>query len=71
MKITVFAKPNAKFEKVEKVEAGYKVWTKKAPVDGKANTDIIKLLADHLKVSRGSIHLVSGANSRKKLIEII
>ncbi len=70
MKITVVARPNAKFEKVEKIETGYKVWTKKAPVEGKANAAIIKLLAAYLKIPRSGIHLISGAKGKKKLFEI-
>ena len=73
MKITVLAKANAKFEKVEKVEeveTVYKVWTKKAPVEGKANAAIVKLLAEYLKVPRSSIQLISGAKGKKKLFEI-
>lgn len=36
------------------------------PVDGRANTEIIRFLAEHLKVPRRSIRLLSGASSRRK-----
>jgi uncharacterized protein YggU (UPF0235/DUF167 family) len=70
MKIVVLAKPNAKVEKVEQIENGYKVWTKAPATEGKANAAITKLLAAYLKVPRSSISLVSGAKGKKKLFEL-
>jgi uncharacterized protein (TIGR00251 family) len=43
----------------------------KAPArEGKANKAIIELLADYFKVSRNSIVIKSGLNSKNKIIEI-
>lgn len=36
------------------------------PVDGRANTEIIRFLAERLQVPRRAIHLLSGAGSRRK-----
>ena len=36
------------------------------PVDGRANTEIIRFLAEQLRVPRRAIRLLSGAGSRRK-----
>jgi uncharacterized protein YggU (UPF0235/DUF167 family) len=40
------------------------------PVDGAANAALEKLIARALKVSRGSVRIVSGDQSRLKVLEI-
>ena len=46
MKVKVIAKPNSKFEKIEEdFEKNLKVWIKEPPKEGKANQQIIKLIA--------------------------
>ena len=40
------------------------------PQGGKANLELIKKLAKHLKVSSSQIRIVSGLKSRTKFIEI-
>ncbi|MEX2374535.1 MAG: DUF167 domain-containing protein [Dehalococcoidia bacterium] len=40
------------------------------PVDGAANDALVRILAKALRVSRGSISIVSGATSRTKVVEI-
>ncbi len=40
------------------------------PVDGKANRDLCTFLAKTLRVSKGSIELVSGLTSRHKVLEV-
>jgi uncharacterized protein YggU (UPF0235/DUF167 family) len=46
------------------------VWLTAAPVDGAANQELIKFLAEHYGVARSSIRLVSGLTGRRKLVEI-
>lgn len=48
-----------------------KVRVAAAPVDGKANTALIVLLAKTLKVRKSAISIISGNTSRIKRIEII
>ena len=40
------------------------------PVDGKANTALIKFLADTLKIRRNMVELKSGECSRDKVVKI-
>jgi len=71
MKIFIKAKPNAKEEKIEKIDdSHYLVSVKEPPVKGEANRAIIKSLAEYFKVSPSQVNIVSGYTSRNKIIEI-
>lgn len=41
-----------------------------APVDGKANAELITLVAKHFKVSRTAVTIKSGASGRQKWLTI-
>lgn len=72
MKIFVKAKPNAKEERVEKIdEQNYIVSVKEPPVNGKANNAIRNALAVYFKTGSSCIKIVSGHTSRNKIIEVI
>jgi len=71
MKIQVKVKPNSKEQKVEKsIDGSLIVRLKSPPVDGKANKELIKLLAKKFKVSKSKIKIKSGLSAKNKLIEI-
>ncbi|MBE9233954.1 MAG: DUF167 domain-containing protein [Cuspidothrix sp.] len=71
MQKRVKVKPNAKQQKIEELADGsLNVHLKSPPVDGKANEELIKLLAKNFDVPKSSIRIKSGATSRQKLIEI-
>jgi hypothetical protein len=72
MRIFVKVKPNAKVEKVEKIdEVHFVVSVKAPPVEGKANDALIKLLADYFNIPKGNIKIVSGLSSKSKIVEIL
>lgn len=72
MKINIKAKPNAKEEKVEKIDdSNYVVSVKEPPIKGKANEAIRNALAVYFKTSSSRVKIVSGYSSRNKIIEII
>ncbi len=72
MKIYVKAKPNSKEEKVEKTdESNFIVSVKEPPVKGRANQAVKNALAMYFKTSSSSVRIVSGYNSRNKIIEIL
>lgn len=72
MKINVKAKPNSREEKVEKIdENNFVVSVKEPPVKGKANDAIRNALAVYFKTASARVKIVSGFNSRNKVIEII
>ncbi|MDB9446253.1 DUF167 domain-containing protein [Anabaenopsis tanganyikae CS-531] len=71
MQRRVKVKPNCKEQKIEEQSDGsLTVKLKSPPVDGKANEELIKLLAEKFKVSKSRISIKSGLSSRQKLIEI-
>lgn len=71
MKIFVKAKPGSKTEKVEKVdESHFIVSVKEPPRDGKANAAIVRALSDYFNISPSRVSIVSGSESRDKIIEI-
>jgi len=72
MKIFVKAKPNAKEEKIDKIDENhYSVSVKEPPVKGEANAAIIKALAKYFKISPFRVDIVSGHTSRNKIIKIL
>lgn len=84
MKIFVKAKPGAKEYRVDPPpqklwraksadkydKEWFKVSVKEPPTQGRANTAIGKLLAEHFKVSPSQIRLISGFSSKQKVFEI-
>lgn len=65
MKINIIVKPNAKENKITKVNNLYKVSLKAKPIEGKANLELIKFLSKHFKKKA---KIISGFNNKKKLI---
>ncbi|MEK7593480.1 MAG: DUF167 domain-containing protein [Patescibacteria group bacterium] len=82
MKIFVKAKPNAKEEKIEKIDppspngfgrasdSHFMVSVKEPPVEGRANKSIIKVLAEYFNVQQSDVKIISGHASKNKMIEI-
>ena len=71
MIIAAKVKTNARENSVtESADGSFIIKTTVPPIDGKANTAIIKLLAKHLKVAQSTISLKSGSTSKNKLFLI-
>lgn len=71
-KIFVSAKTKAKKVGVTRVDdTHFIVAVKEAPEKGKANSAIIKTLADFLGVPQSRLSLVSGHTGKKKVFSII
>ena len=69
--IRVKVKPNARVSALE--ELGDGTWlarVKSPPVDGKANAELVKLVAEHFGVRKASVTIKSGAGGRLKLVQI-
>ena len=47
-----------------------RIEVKSQPIEGKANQELIKFLANLLNVNKNQVIIVRGANSRNKLIKI-
>lgn len=71
MQKKVKVKPNAKQQNIaEQSDGSLNVHLKSPPVNGEANEELIKLLAEKFNVPKYSIRIKSGISSRQKLVEI-
>jgi hypothetical protein len=70
MKIRVTVKARSSREKVVRIGDGYVVHVRAAPVEGKANEAVVRLLAEKFGVPRSSVKIASGLTGRTKIIEI-
>lgn len=69
--ITVEVKTNSKEVKVEKItDSIYKIRLTATPVEGKANKQLIKVLAEYLGVPQSQIEIKSGKTSKTKVLVI-
>ena len=71
MKLKIYVQPNASRSEVIGLHGdAIKIKIKAPPVDGAANEEVIRFLAEYCEVSKKSVHLLHGETSRNKLIEI-
>ena len=69
--IQVRVRPNARLSALEEVSDGpWLVQLKSPPVDGKANRELVTLIARHLACPKSAVSIKSGASSRIKLVKI-
>jgi uncharacterized protein len=52
--------PRAKKEQIKQVGEILKVYVSVPPEDGRANTAVVKLLAEHFDVSKSKIEIIKG-----------
>lgn len=69
--VSVKVKPNAKQQSVrEEADGSLTVYLTSPPVDGKANVELIQLMAHQLGLPKSKIRIKAGHRSRNKLLEI-
>jgi uncharacterized protein (TIGR00251 family) len=69
--IRVKVKPNSRISTFEQAEGG--TWLARlraAPIDGKANEELIALVAEHFQCLKSAVSIKSGAAGRLKLVRI-
>jgi uncharacterized protein (TIGR00251 family) len=71
LKIQVKVKPGSRNEEVTQKGNTFIVTTKEPPKEGRANRQVIKLLAKHFKVPQNQVKFISGFKQRDKVVEII
>lgn len=72
MRLFIKVKTRSKKPGVEKLDEGnFIVRVGEAPIEGKANTAVIKALAENLKIASWRIKILSGSTSSNKVVEII
>ena len=71
MTIQIKVKPNSRASLLEQKEDGtWLAQIKSPPVDGKANEELIALVAKHFGCRKSDVSIKSGGSSRMKLIQI-
>ncbi len=70
MRIRVDVKPNSKVPGVEAVENHLVIRVKEPPREGRANSAVIRAVAEYFGVAPGNVRLVAGASSRHKVVEV-
>jgi len=72
MKLKIRVLPRSSISEVvgEMSDGTLKIKLTTPPVDGKANEELIKLLAKHFKVSKNCIEILVGLKSKNKIVEI-
>jgi uncharacterized protein (TIGR00251 family) len=69
--LQIKVKPNARASSLEQQPDGTWLARLKAPpVDGKANKELIALLAEHFGCRKSEVEIKSGAGGRMKLVKI-
>ena len=69
--LLVKAKPNARLSSLTRQDDGtWLAQLKSAPVDGKANAELIGLVARHFGCAKSSVIIKTGAGSKLKRVEI-
>ncbi len=69
--LKIKVKPNSKQQNIQQeADGSFTVHLKSPPVDGKANEELIKLLAAEFDVPKSAITIKSGLSSRNKLVEV-
>lgn len=70
--IQVKVKPNSRTSVFERLEEG--TWLariKSPPVDGRANQELIELIAKHFRCAKSAVSIKSGASGRMKVVRIL
>ena len=70
MLIEIKVIPNSSKSELIKTDEGYKARIQRAPVDGKANEELIALLSKALGVRKSDIKIVRGKTGRNKTVSI-
>lgn len=68
--IRVRVKPNSRIRCLTEVDGTWVARVKSPPVDGKANRELIELVAEHFGVPRSRVSIRRGAGARFKSVQI-
>ena len=69
--IQVAVKPNSRTSELQESDGVWIARVKSPPVDGKANKELLTLIAEHFDVPRSRITIKSGAATRIKRVQIL
>ncbi|HEY3069577.1 MAG TPA: DUF167 domain-containing protein [Gaiellaceae bacterium] len=70
-RLTLIVSPGARRDEIlGRYSDGWKVRVRSAPERGRANHELVALLASALAVPRDAVRIVSGHSSRRKIVEV-
>ena len=71
MILQVKVKPNARASTLEQQDDGtWRAQLKSPPVEGKANAELIALVAERFRCRKSDVTIKAGASGRMKLVQI-
>ena len=70
MEIKVKVIPNSSKQEVKPEKGILKVHLNSPPAEGRANKELIEVLAKHFKVKKSQIEIIRGTKSRDKTVRI-
>ena len=69
--LRIKVKPNAKASSLAQAADGWwQARLKSPPVDGKANAELIALVAEHFNCRKAAVTIRAGASGRNKLVRV-
>jgi uncharacterized protein (TIGR00251 family) len=71
VRLNIKVHPHSREQKVEKLDSGvYKIWVQSAPEKGKANKEVLSVLAEFLSLPVSRFKIIQGHRSRHKTIMV-
>jgi len=71
VRISVTVNPRSQNPGISRVsDKDFKIKVKSPPEKGKANKEVVKVVAQYFKVPKSQVSIVRGHTSRKKIIDI-
>ena len=71
VRLTVVVVPNAKRSEVAgEVEGAIRIRLQAQPIEGRANQELVRMLARLLGVNKSAVQVVQGLTGRKKMVEV-
>ena len=71
MRVLLKVQPRSSSNEVEReADGSLRVRVTARPEKGKANEAVLRMVAEHFRVKRSAVALVSGATSRRKVVEV-
>lgn len=72
MRISVKVVPKASKQRLEQLGPhSFKAWLRSPPEKGKANDELVALVAEHFGAKKAQVSIAAGAKSRDKQIDIL
>lgn len=69
IRLSVKVLPNSRRQDIQKIKEGeYKIHVLSSPVEGKANKEVIDVVASHFRLPRSRVKILRGKKSRKKIV---